>query len=74
MSRTHCADCGHKYTLEGNDNPHADGGHLEVSHGGGVCRSCYLKHGGHKECGECGQLAYNTMKFCYECGKKFDQS
>jgi len=62
-----CNNCGHVFTKEGNDIPHADGGFMEINHGGGVCRSCYLLDE-RWEC-ECGSLAYDTMKFCHQCGK-----
>ncbi len=69
MGMDSCGSCGHVYTKEGNDIPHSDGGVMDVIHGGGVCRPCYIEDG-HKECA-CGTLAYENSKFCAECGKGF---
>jgi len=71
MSFDNCATCGHEFTKIGNDIPHSDGA-MDIIHGGGVCRSCYLKSG-YKECGECGALAYSNMKFCSECGTQYPE-
>ena len=67
MSFTHCATCGHEFTQQGNDNPYADGGFMEVNHGGGQCRPCFIKSG-HPECPVCSKLNFSTSKFCSHCG------
>jgi len=70
MSLDYCCTCNHKFTNRDGDYAHADGGFMEANHGVGQCRPCYLKSG-HKECGKCGQLAYERMKFCHECGTRY---
>lgn len=72
MSFDSCCTCGHVFTKEGNDIPHADGGTLEVVHGGGQCRACYLK-AGHFLC-PCGALGDNTWKYCPQCGKAREEN
>ncbi len=66
-----CGSCGHVFTKEDGDIPHADGGFMEVNHGGGECRKCYMKW--HQQC-ECGAFANMSMKFCYDCGTEYKQS
>ena len=62
-----CSTCGHIFTKNDGDIPHADGGFMEVNHGGGVCLPCYLK-AGHWLC-SCGQLGFSRLKYCAACGK-----
>ena len=69
MPFDYCASCSHKFTEEG-DFPYADGGVMEVNHGGGVCRSCYLSDGIHQECTSCKGLMLISWKFCVHCGVK----
>jgi len=66
MSLNNCCTCNHEFTKEDGDFPHADGGFMGVNHGGGQCVECYLKHG-HWRC-KCGALAFDSMKFCSQCG------
>ena len=66
MSFTACVTCGHEFTKVGVDIPYADGGVLEVVHGGGQCRACYLADG-HKEC-TCGMVLMRDWGFCPWCG------
>ena len=66
MSLTHCCTCGREYTNKDGDYCHADGGVMEIIHGGGQCRDCYIKSG-HPLCSN-GHLNYSTSKFCHECG------
>lgn len=68
MSFTHCNICRHEFSNKDNDVPHADGGFMEVNHGGGVCEECFIR-AGHPLC-ENGHLNYDTSKFCHECGVK----
>lgn len=70
MSFDNCCTCGYAFTKVGDDTPYADGDPImTIVHGGGQCRSCYLKDGSKLEC-ECGSLMLKTMKFCHECGTK----
>ena len=70
MSFDNCNTCNHKFTKVGNDIPYADGGFMAVNHGGGQCRSCYLKNG-HWQC-NCNDDIFmlENMKCCHQCGKK----
>ena len=68
MSFTHCSSCQHEFTLKDKDVPYADGGSMEVNHGGGKCRKCYIKDG-HREC-PCGALPFDSWKYCPNCGKE----
>jgi len=61
-----CCTCNHEFTKVDGDIPCADGGIMEVNHGGGQCVDCYLKSG-HWRCG-CGSFATEYMKFCHQCG------
>ena len=70
MGFDNCSRCKHEFTKEDGDIPHADGGFMEINHGGGLCRPCYIE-AGHPEC-ECGKLNYRTSKFCQHCGLKLD--
>lgn len=64
-----CSDCGYVFSKVGNDIPYADGGFLEVNHGGGVCRKCYLLDRTKIEC-VCGVIIYSSWIFCPHCGNK----
>ena len=70
MSFTHCNICRHRFTKSNGDVPHADGGFMEINHGGGVCRECYLKN--HWE-SSCGWLPMDSWKFCPNCGESKPQ-
>ena len=70
MSLTNCCTCGHEFTKQGDDIPCADGGFMEINHGGGQCVECYLKSG-HRRCG-CGAFATMNMKFCHQCGQALE--
>lgn len=72
MSFEVCATCGHRFSKEDGDIPYADGGIMEVIHGGGQCKKCYLESG-HKECA-CGRLAFVSDVFCSSCGNKFPET
>jgi hypothetical protein len=75
MSFANCASCGHEFTNEDGDIPHADGGFMEVNHGGGQCKACYLESG-HWECpcGTAGEpsLMVERHRFCHQCGRSQD--
>jgi len=46
---------------------YTDQGVLGMTHGCCLCRDCYIKDG-HPECPECGELCYESWKFCGHCG------
>ena len=68
MSLTHCATCGHKFKAD--ETLWADGGLIEINHGGGRCRSCFLAADNRWECTDCLTILGDNMKFCWQCGKR----
>ena len=66
-----CAKCGLAFTEPDVEGPYADGGVLEIAHGGGLCRNCYIK-AGHPECPSCHGLTFKVAIFCQYCGAKLN--
>jgi hypothetical protein len=63
-----CCTCHKVFDKSKNEYPYADGGFMEVNHGGGQCKECYLADGTHKECPNCGGMAMANWKACPHCG------
>ena len=63
-----CASCGTETEV-----CYTDQGVLGMTHGMCQCRECYVK-GGHPECKTCGELCYETWKFCGHCGAELKKA
>lgn len=67
MSFENCCTCGKPYNGE---TIWTDGGFMEVNHGGGQCKECYLADG-HKICSSCNEVGKSDWIVCPHCATPY---